>query len=106
MKIPKLKMRFCPKCGKHTQHKLSEAKRKTVRSAHPMSRGSEQRMRARGRLGMGNKGKVSRGPLSGWKMYGKKSSKKIDLRYECQQCKKIWGPGSGFRSRKVEFVQG
>ena len=38
-----------------------------------------------------------------WKRTGVKSSKKTDLRFACQVCKKTHIKGSGTRAKKVEF---
>ena len=56
MKAPKKVNRFCPKCRKHTEHKVS-----LLSSGHKrgsLKRGSIQRAKKRGKArGMGNKGK-------------------------------------------------
>ncbi|MEM4282618.1 MAG: hypothetical protein QW559_00380 [Candidatus Woesearchaeota archaeon] len=103
MKLPKTRRTYCPTCKKYTVHNLSEAKRKTPGSAHPMSYGSKLRAKLRGRMGKGNMGRYSKGALSGWKMYGKKTSKKTDIRLECSVCKKIRPQAEGFRARRIEF---
>ena len=103
MKLPKTRRTYCPHCKKHIVHNLSEAKRKTPSSSHPMSYGGKLRARLRGRMHMGNRGRYSKGALSGWKMYGKKQSKKTDLRYECTTCKKMHSQSKGFRAKRVEF---
>jgi large subunit ribosomal protein L44e len=104
MKIPKLKKVYCPKCRKHTEHKVTEAKRKGLNATHTLTRGSKFRTKKRGLRGRGNLGKLSRKAVSQRKMTGKKQTKKIDLRYECSVCKKKWSRGEGFRSKKIEFV--
>ncbi len=104
MKLPKITRRYCPFCRKHTEHKISMAKKKTPGSAHPLSSGSKIRMWKRGRgRGMGNVGKLSKGALSGWKRYGKKTSKKTDLRYTCKECGKTHTQRKGYRAKKIEF---
>ena len=104
MKVPKLKKRYCPYCKKHTEHKISMAKKRTPGSAYPMSHGGKKRMKLRGEgVGMGNVGKISKGALSSWKRYGKKASKKTDLRYTCNECKKTYCQKKGFRAKKIEF---
>ena len=102
MKVKKQIKRYCPKCKKHTDHKVELAKKKTMGSAHTMSRGKRAQLR---RLAtMGNRGRYSR-PAGGGKMYGKKQTKKADFRYSCQICKKMWTSRSqGIRIKKVEFV--
>ena len=101
MKVPKQKSRYCPKCKKHTEHKIELAKKRTMGTAHPQSHGS--RAKWRHLKGMGNSGRYSR-PPGGGKMYGKKQTKKTDFRYTCSQCKKTWtGHADGIRLKKVEF---
>lgn len=102
MKLPKTRWTFCPKCKKHTEHKVLEAKKRTRGTAHPMSWGNKLRPKLRGRMGMGNMGKLSKPP--GGRMYNRKTSKKVDLRYECNTCKKLHVSGPAWRARKVEFI--
>jgi large subunit ribosomal protein L44e len=104
MKMPKLVKRLCPFCKKHTEHKVTQAKRKTPNSVHPMSYGSKKRARLRGKArGMGNRGRYSKPAISKFKMTGKKTSKKTDFRYECKVCKKTHCQRAGFRTKKIEF---
>jgi large subunit ribosomal protein L44e len=104
MKFPKKRRRYCPYCKKHTEQSVKQEKARGKNKAHPMSRGSRTRMRLRGRdRGMGNKGKTSKGAMTGWKMYNKKRTKKTDLRYTCAECKKTQIIGEGFRTAKIEF---
>jgi large subunit ribosomal protein L44e len=105
MKMPKLINRLCRKCKKHTPHTVSQAKAKTRSSARPLSRYSRARTDARGLTkGMGNKGKYSMPPIKKRKMMNKKMSKKIDLRYQCNVCKKMSQKSEGFRAKKFELV--
>ncbi len=99
-------MMFCRTCKKHTEHKISEAKRKGPGSSHPLSYGGKTRVRKRGQWrGQGNQGRYSRPPITSRKMYGKKTSKKMDLRFTCAVCKKASSQKRGVRARKVEFKQ-
>jgi large subunit ribosomal protein L44e len=101
MKVPKATKRYCPKCKKHTEHKVELAKKKTMGSVHTLGRGSRNKWRHL--EGMGNAGRYSR-PPGGGKMYGKKQTKKTDFRFTCGQCKKIWtSANAGIRLKKVEF---
>ena len=103
MKIKKVVNRYCPRCKKHTEHKVSQAKKRTPGAARPLSKSAKTRT-GFGK-GMGNLGKYGSKPAIGsFKMTGKKSSKKTDLRYECKECKKIHTQRKGFRSKKIEFV--
>ena len=102
MKLPKLMNRHCPKCKKHTSHKVGQNKKKNPGS---MTYGSKVRAKRRGAArGTGNLGRYSKPAISKFKMTGKKVTKKTDLRYECSECKKSHMQKSGFRAKKVEFV--
>ena len=103
MKLPKTRKMHCPKCKKHTEHKIAEAKKRTVGTAHPLSYGSKKRAKKRGAFKSGSKGRYSKPALSKWKMTGKKQSKKVDLRYTCNICKKSQIAGKAWRARRVEF---
>lgn len=103
MKMPKSVKRHCKYCGKHTEQKVAQAKRKGRSSTHPLSKGSTSRIQARGlRRGAGNLGRYSKPTKP--KMSGKKLSKKTDMRYECLTCKKISTQTSGIRAKKIELV--
>ncbi|MBI4146944.1 50S ribosomal protein L44e [Candidatus Woesearchaeota archaeon] len=104
MKFPKTRNKYCPFCKKHTEHKVLEGKKKGRNDTHPMSRGSRQRLKHRGKLGIGNHGKYSMPPILSRRMFGRKTSKKTDFRFECSGCKKMHGMANGgFRVRKIEF---
>ena len=84
---------------------LAEAKKRTRSTAHPMSRGSNSRMSARGlRRGYGNYNKYSKPAISKFKRTGAKISKKTDLRFKCNVCNKILVQDHGIRTKKVELV--
>ena len=101
MKLPKNTRRYCKYCKKHTDHKVSLAKKKGARS---MTYGSKVRARRRGAArGLGNRGRYSKPAISKFKMTGKKASKKVDMRYECKECKKQHVRKQGFRAKRVEF---
>ena len=101
MKLPKTANRYCPYCKKHTQHRVSLNKKRNPRT---MTYGSKIRARRRGQArGIGNMGRYSKPAITKFKMTGKKSTKKTDLRYECSECKKTHIQREGFRSKKLEF---
>ena len=101
MKMPKTRKKYCPKCKKHTEHKVSTVKRKSPSS---LKYGSKIRARLRGRArGKGNLGRYSKPAVTRWKMTGKKQTKKTDLRFQCSVCKKSQTQSSGFRIKKIEF---
>jgi len=101
MKIPKTKQAYCPKCKKHTEHKITQVKNKERGS---LKRGSIQRAKKRGRgQGYGNKGKWGSKPaISKWRRTGAKSSKKVNLLMTCKECKKS-RIMHGKRTKKLEL---
>ncbi|MFH1408279.1 MAG: 50S ribosomal protein L44e [Nanoarchaeota archaeon] len=102
MKKPKIIKRLCPHCKKHSDHKVSQNKKK---SASSLSYGSKIRARLRGRArGFGNLGRYSKPAVTKFKMTGKKATKKTDLRYECKTCKKMHVQSQGVRAKRVEFT--
>lgn len=100
MKIPKATNRYCPYCKKKTEHKIkiisSGGKRGTL------TRGSISRGKLRGRgVGFGNKGKWgSRPPVSKYKRKTK-TTKKTNITYTCQVCKKTHYQKKGKRTGKI-----
>ncbi len=102
MKIPKSMKRFCPFCRKHSEHKVTQTKKKTASS---LKHGSKYRAKKRGLArGAGSLGRYSKPPLSKFKMTGKKNTKKTDLRYKCSSCSKTHAQSHGTRTKKAEFV--
>ena len=102
MKLPKTIKRLCPYCKKHTEHKVTQAKKKAPSS---LTYGSKYRARKRGKArGTGNLGRYSKPAITKFKMTGKKATKKTDLRYQCSVCKKTHMQSSGIRAKRVEFV--
>lgn len=102
MKLPKTMKRLCPYCKKHTEHKVTQSKKKTPFAARPLSISGKKR-RGFGK-GCGNLGTRGSKPAIGkFKLTGKKVSKKTDLRYECKECKKKHVQKRGVRAKRVEF---
>ena len=86
MKIPKTTKRYCPYCRKKTAQKIklisTGAKRGTL------TRGSKSRAKKRGlSRGIGNKGRWSRPAVAKHKRKTK-TTKKTNIMYTCQECKK------------------
>ncbi|MBS3134251.1 50S ribosomal protein L44e [Candidatus Woesearchaeota archaeon] len=104
MKYPKQVKRYCPHCKKHSTQKVSEVKGKERGS---LKHGSIRRAQKRGRgMGFGNKGKWGSKPaISKFKMTGAKTSKKTNLKFTCDICKKANIQGHGFRTKKLVFEQ-
>jgi len=104
MKLPKTIRRYNPVLKKHTVHKVTQAKKRTPGSKHPLAQFAKKR--AGFGKGTGNLGKYgSKPPVSKFKMTGQKTSKKIDLRYECTESRKQFVPRKGgIRTKKLELV--
>ena len=101
MKMKKTRMRYCPFCKKHTEHKVDQNKKKQASS---LSYGSKIRARLRGQArGHGNLGRYSKPAVTKFKMTGKKQTKKTDFRFTCSVCKKAHAQREGFRAKKIEF---
>ena len=100
MKIPKQLKRYCKHCNKTTLHKVFQVKGKD-RGA--LKKGSIQRANKRGRgQGYGNKGKWGSKPaITKFKMTGAKTSKKTNLKFTCEVCKKSSLQSHGIRTKKV-----
>ena len=102
MKIPKQVNRYCKFCKKHTPHKIALVKGKERGS---LKHGSIQRSKKRGRgQGYGNLGKVGSKPaIAKWKRTGAKTSKKTNIKYTCNECKKTSIQKKGIRAKKQLF---
>jgi large subunit ribosomal protein L44e len=91
MKYPKKVRIFCPYCKKHTEHTVSQAKRKTRRK---MSQGQRRFLRK----------------MKGYHSFPKenpkgkeKPTRKLNLLFKCKECGKKHGKGKGFRAKKFEL---
>jgi large subunit ribosomal protein L44e len=90
MLIPKKQRRYCPKCRKHTEHTIEEAKRKTRRQNSKSQRRFLRKMKGYGSFPKENpKGR-------------EKPTRKMDFRYKCVVCGKKHPIGEGFRIKKFE----
>lgn len=92
MIIPKKLRTYCPSCRKHTEHRVSQLKK---RSARPSSWG--QRQFGRVTAGYGSQ------PRSEQKKFAK-TSKKVVLVLKCSACGKSH-PHRGFRAKGVKFKE-
>jgi large subunit ribosomal protein L44e len=103
MKLPKETKRYCPYCKKHTEHTVGTAKQKARSATHPLSRGSNMRLIARGlRSGTGSKGKYSKPSVKSWKRKTK-TTKRITIEYKCKQCKKVHQIRKAIRAGRIEI---
>ncbi len=101
MKLPKTIKRHCPFCKKHTEHKISQVS--TGHKRGSLKKGSKERARKRGRArGYGNLGKWNKPAVTKFKRKTK-STKKTNLLYTCQVCKKAHGQKKGKRAGKVQI---
>jgi len=90
MKVPKKLHTYCPSCRKHTEHRVSQLKK---RSPRRLSWG--QRQFARVTAGYGSQ------PRSEQKKFAK-ATKKVALMLKCSVCGKSH-PRRGFRAKSVKF---
>ncbi len=103
MKLPEKTNRYCPYCRKQTSQKVSVAKQKSRSSAHPLSRGSTSRVKARGlRTGTGNQGRYSKPAIKSWKRKTKQT-KRLSIMYTCETCKKSKGMKGSIRVSRIQI---
>lgn len=101
MKLPKSRKKLCKHCKTHTEQKVTQNKKRTPSS---LKRGSKYRAKRRGRAqGVGNLGRYSKPAVTKFKRTGAKNTKKTDLRFTCNVCKKVSMQKSGIRAKRVEF---
>ncbi|PIN77071.1 50S ribosomal protein L44e [Candidatus Woesearchaeota archaeon CG10_big_fil_rev_8_21_14_0_10_34_12] len=100
MIYPKKVKRYCPYCKKHTEHKIELVS--TGHKRGTLKRGSIDRAKKRGKArGYGNLGKWGSKPaITKWKRKTK-ATKKTNLLYTCQTCKKAHNQKKGKRTSKV-----
>ena len=99
MKIPKTTKRFCPYCKKKTDQKIKAVS--TGGNRGTLKRGSLARAKLRGsNRGIGSHGKYSKPPVSKFKRKSK-TTKKTNLMYTCQECKKSKYQKKGIRTGKL-----
>ncbi|SRR3989344_3105958 len=100
MKLPKSIKKYCKFCRKYTDQKISQVKGKERGS---LKHGSIARAKKRGLgRGFGNLGKWGSKPaLSKFKMTGAKTSKKTNIKYTCDVCKKSTLQNKGIRTKKI-----
>ena len=99
MKQPKTTKRYCPKCKKATEHKITQVKSGSTRGT--LKRGSIQRAQKRSVPGKGNKNRWGSKPAKP-KRTGAKTSKKTNTKYTCNVCKKSTLQKKGIRTKKIE----
>jgi len=100
MKIPKTTKRYCPYCRKKTEQKIKLVSAGNKRGT--LTRGSIARAKSRGLgRGIGNKGKWgSKPPVSKFKRKTK-TTKKTNIMYTCNECKKSKYQKKGKRTSKI-----
>ena len=87
VKIPKTTKRFCPSCKTRTDHKIKLVSAGAKRGA--LKRGSLARAKLRGLgRGIGNKGRWGSKPANAKFKRKTKTTKKTNMMYTCQKCKK------------------
>lgn len=101
MKLPKTTNRFCPYCKKKTGQKIKSVGTGFARGT--MTRGGG-RIRAKKRglgVGIGNLGKWGSKPAQAKHKRKSKTTKKTNLMYTCQKCKKSKYQKKGIRTGKL-----
>ena len=101
MKIPKTTKRFCPYCKKKTEQKIKVVGTGFKRGS--MTRGggrARAKLRGLGR-GIGNTGKWGSKPAQAEHKRKTKTTKKTNIMYTCQVCKKSKYQKKGQRASKV-----
>lgn len=96
MKMPKRQNRHCPNCNEHTEHKVRKEK---VGAQNRRKMAEDQRRFDRKMEGYGS---FPRPKPSG----REKPTRKVDLRFQCTQCKKEQIIGKGFRVKRLELEGG
>jgi len=96
MKMPKEVSMYCPKCKKHTKHKVTQVKTGKKRGA--LKAGARRfDAKIKGYTGF------PRPKPEKSKKWGVKLTKKVDLRYKCAVCGKMTACRKGFRIKKLDF---
>ena len=99
MKIPKKTNRYCPYCKKKTEQKVKMVSTGGKRGS--LKRGGIPRAKLRGLgVGIGNKGKWGSKPAVSKFKRKAKTTKKTNIMYTCQVCKKSKYQKKGQRSGK------
>lgn len=93
MKFPQKVNVYCPTCGKHTEHVVEIAKRRTRGTLTHGQRIFKRKMRGYGSFPKENPGKRE------------KPTRRVDLRFKCSVCGKKTMHGRGFRVKKFELVK-
>jgi ribosomal protein L44E len=100
MKIPKITNRYCPYCKKKTKQKIKSVSTGGKRGT--LTRGSISRAKKRGLgVGIGNKGKWGSKPAVTKFKRKSKTTKKTNIMYTCQECKKSKYQKKGKRTSKL-----
>ena len=100
MKIPKKTNRYCPYCDKKTEHKIKPVSTGGKRGS--LKRGGIPRAKLRGLgTGIGNKGKWGSKPAVTKFKRKSKTTKKTNIMYTCQVCKKSHYQQKGKRTSKL-----
>ncbi len=96
MKMPKKQKRYCPKCKKNTEQKVS--REKTSGNRGKLGKGRRKLAKIKKGYGGFPYPKIEKG-----NRYGSKNTKKVALKYECPVCKKKTISKRGFRAKKFEM---
>ncbi len=98
MKMPKKRRMYCKHCRKHTVHKVIQNKRSRKRGA--LKQGQRRHKRRSGIHGYGGYPQPQQQKSH---RHGRKTSHKVDLRFECSECNKKSTYKNSFRTKKFEI---
>ena len=100
VKIPKSVKHYCPNCRKHTLQDIS--RNKSGKSRGTMTKGARRHERRGGINGFGGfpRPRPEKSPR-----HRKKTTKRIDIRLECHECKKKSTLTNTFRAKKFEIIK-
>jgi len=101
-KLPKTTKRYCPFCKKQTQQKIKQVSSGAKRSALKRGGIARAKLRNLGR-GIGNKGKWGSKPAVTKFKRKTKTTKKPQIIYTCQECKKSKTQKKGKRISKLQI---
>ncbi len=98
MDMPKEVNRYCPKCNKKTKQTVIQVK--TGRKRGALTKGARRFESKKKGYGGFPRPKPEKS-----KKWGVKLTKKLDLRYKCNECGKMNVRKKGFRAKKFQLVK-
>ena len=97
MKLPRNVKRYCPKCRKHEEHRIVRVKGKSKSALGRVERRRKERIKK-------GYGSTPYNQPQKSHRHNVKTTKKLDIRYECASCKKQHPSKQGMRVKKLELT--